>query len=391
MSRVTVQHCQNNALVQWQRGSVAPPIAPTPNVRPTGAGYVRYEDLFTTGNTLRQVLAKVTNGDVLTFPPGVFEYADFPNSLSPNVALMMPAGCGGLWGSGTDSSTGTVFRMTAGSSTIGASVPTAAGTTNNYRLMGTNHSGTIFKNFQLQGTNQGHFYNGLGAYGSSTNVLTQIVVDTVFFNGAGPGNDSSPPGETFQFATNHTDNCRLVNCTFDGRSAGGGACASNIGWNSSTNAYIESTLTQYGAYGHGVTFWQTTGVHTKNLTSQHNGYSGFGYAVNHENCDGTVLHESPTLLADVANSAHGVHMSLNNSTAQGYGNNPNVSLTNVTHDASQSTYKGCFTVLIKDTYQGSTQTQTSYPTITKSGRTLVGLDSSNVASANTTTNFVRLH
>lgn len=391
MSGITCYHAISGSLVRKGRSSVAPP--PPPTTRPTGPGYVRYEDLFATGNTLRQVLAKVTGGQVVTFPTGVFEFADF-NDQGSSAGLLLPSGCGGLWGSGAGmdgTSPATVFQMTANTSTKASSVPAqSTGSTNNLRLIETKNNGTIFKNFQLKGTAQGHLYNGLAIFGSSSNPLTNSVVDGVYFNGCNPGNSSSPPGETFAIDTNHTDGCSITNCLLDGRDVGAGAGSSLIGHNSSTNTFISDTTCQYAWYGCGVTYWLCSGIHTVRLVSQFNGWGGFGgHGINHENVGGTVLHESPTLKIDLTHG-HGKHISLQQSSNYGYVNNPNVSLTDVTHDAGVT--GGCFSVLIGDSYQGHTQQQTSLPAVSKNGVVLTGRDASvSTASPDPSTQFFRYH
>jgi len=355
--------------------------------RPSGSGYVRYEDLYVSGDSLRSVLPKVPAGSVLTLPDGAFEFPNF-NDQGTSYGLLIPANCAGIWGNGRT----TVLQMTPGSSTVAGSVPTAGGTTNPYRLIGIKNSNTILKNLQVQGTAQGHLYGGVNVTGSSTNPVANVTIDTVFFNGAGPGSDSSPPGETFQLGTNHTDNVRLLNCEFDGRDSGGGYCSSNIGWNNSTNAYVENTYTHHAWFGHGITFWQTAGIHTVGLNSQKHGQGGHGgHGINHENVSGVVLHENPTLIIDRANNGgRGFHITLQQSSGQGYSDNPNVSLTGITHDAGPTV--PCFSVLIGDTYDGSQQVQVSMPTVTKAGVTLTARDA-NVSTSNplAASQFFRYH
>jgi hypothetical protein len=386
----TIYHAIGGSLQRLGRGTNAT-VSPTP--RPTGTGYVAWETLWAAGDNLRSVVAKVRNGDVLTLPTGTFEFADF-NDGGSNYGLLLPAACGGLWGSGSgaDGSAATVLQMTANSSTKASLVPAqATGDTNPLFLVRSGNDGTVFKNFQLKGTAQGHLYNGLRISGSSSNPVAGGTVDGVFHNGCNPGNASSQPGETFAFSTNHTDNVQVLNCLFDGRDVGAGAGSSLIGHNSSTNTLITDTVCQYAWYGHGVTYWQCDGIHTVRLTSQFNGWGGVGgHGINHENTGGTILHESPTLKIDLTHG-HGKHITVNNSSTFGYGNNPSVSLTSITHDAGPSNFNGAFYFQIGDTYQGSTQTQTSFPTVTKAGVTLVGLDSSVGGTADPARNMVRAH
>src|SRR4051794_37669503 len=79
------------------------------NVRPSGPGYVRYEDLYVGGDTLQQTFNRVTGNDILTFPEGEFIFDDgFTNGYYD--CIRVPTTCGGIAGSGN----GTVFRMPVG-------------------------------------------------------------------------------------------------------------------------------------------------------------------------------------------------------------------------------------------------------------------------------------
>lgn len=384
---ITVYHAIGGSLQRLGRGT----NVTVPPTRPTGTGYVAWETLWAAGDDLRSVLAKVRNGDVLTLPAGTYEFRDF-NDGGTNYGVSIPAACGGLWGSGTglDGNPATIFQMTPNTSTKASSVPTAAGTTNPLFLMRSGSDGTIFKKFQLKGTQQGHLYNGLRLSGTSANPITGTV-DGVYCNGCNPGNASVNPGETFAFSTNHTDGVQILNSFFDGRDVGAGYCSTLIGHNSSTNTYLQDTTVQYAWYGAGITHWQTTNIHSVRLVSQYNGWGGTGgHAINHENTGGTILHESPTLIIDLAH-AHGKHFTINTATDSGYPNNPNISLTNVTHDAGPSTYNGALYFQIGDTFLGSPNPQTSMPAVTKNGVSLVALDSSVGGTANPARNMVRAH
>lgn len=376
----------NGALVRRSRSYATPPPSPSP--LPTGAGYSAWTDLAAPGDTIRKVLAKVPAGNVLTLPSGTYEFADF-NDQSSTYGLLIPDNCAGIYGSGRD----TILRMTQGSSTVGGNVPTAAGTTNPYRLIGVKHSNVLIKNLQIQGTQQGHYYGGINFSGSSSSPITGCTMDNVYMIGASPGNASAPPGETFSIGTNHADNTQILNCEIDGRDPVSGAttCSSLIGWNNSANAYVQDTYCHHSGYGHGATFWKTDGVHTLRLRCEYNGLMGVGgHCINHENVSGTVLHESPTLTIGRASGSHGKHITIQESSADGYSNNPSVSLTSITHDAGPS--NACFSVLIGDSYNGSTQVQTSMPTVTKNGVTLTARDI-NVSSTNPdpSTQFFRYH
>lgn len=374
----------------WKRRGSAdrtPGVAPVG--RPSGSGYVRYEDLYVSGNTFQQVLNKVTSGDVLTLPEGTFSFSDFANGFYEG--FRVPTACGGIWGSGRN----TILQMAPNSSTKGSdttAVPPSSGT-NQCFLMGTWHSNTVLRNFQLLGTPQGHPYNGIRVAGASGAVLTGILCQDVFFNGCWPGYANFPPGETFGFGTNWTNGAQLINCEFDGRDATARtpSCASPFGWNNSSNAYVQDVYAHHSKTGM-PTFYKTAGVHTVRLRSEFNG-TGSGVlssaGINHEDVTGTVLHESPSLIINRAGGNSGLHVTLNS----GVGNNSAVTLTNVTHDAGPT--GGCFSVEIDDNYvdpTGLSQTQTTLPTITKGGVTLTGRDSNaGTSSPDPAAQFFRYH
>lgn len=89
-------------LAAGQLGNATPSAAAI--ARPTGTGYVRYEDLYSSGNDLQTVINKVTGNRVLTFPEGVFTIpSNFRYGYKDGVRLgnrSGGAGCRGLVGSG---------------------------------------------------------------------------------------------------------------------------------------------------------------------------------------------------------------------------------------------------------------------------------------------------
>lgn len=363
--------------------------------RPTGTGYVRYEDLFTSGNTFQQVLNKVTGGAVLTLPEGTFSFSDFANGFYEGVRV--PASCGGIWGSGLN----TVIEMVAGTSTKASdstAVPAdGSGGTNQCYLLGVWSSNTLLRNFQLVGTSQPHPYNGIRLAGTSAAPLTGITLQYLLTAGAAPGYANFPPGETFVAGANHVTGLQIIGCEFDGRDPATGTrvCASQIGINNSASAYFQDVYSHHSGYGHGMAFYRVAGIHTVRTRCEYNGgaSSGFqhaGVAINQEECSGTVLHESPTLIMDSAHNASGFHVTWNSSAADGYADDPNITLTNVTHDAGRDA-AGCLALQIGDTYAGGATPQTSMPTITKGGVTLTPKDSSNTSGASAAANFIRYH
>jgi hypothetical protein len=271
----------------------SPPPAPVANefgwteptwVRPSGAGYVRYEDLYTTGDTLQEVINKVTNHNVLTFPEGTFTFSDF--SYGGTVGINVGPNCGGLMGSGRN----TIFQMVPGSSTKASLVPAqSTGATNPLWMMRIrDNDGAHFRGFRFIGTDQGHLYNGLGIQYSADSISSHL-----YLQAASWGDEKSPPGETFSWGNNHADRCKLWDSEIDGRTPGGLLVgASPLGWNNSVDADVRRVYAHHSRAGM-PTWWQTTNIYTEDLVHY---YTGDGHGLNHENSEGHIMHVRPVLI-----------------------------------------------------------------------------------------------
>lgn len=247
--------------------------------------------------SFQQVLAAVPNGYVLTLPAGTYTIgSDFPAS-NGYTCCPVPSNVAGIWGSGAS----TVLEMAPNSSTAAGTIPTTTGSSNLCVLLGIGHSNFKLKNLKVLGTPQGHYYGGVQFYpdAGSGHYMSGIVVDGVTFINAAPGNANFPPGETFQLELNWCSSPQVLNCEMDGTdpSTGTPTSASPLGFNNCTNSYVQDTNCHDGIASM-PTWYRCSGIHTLRLRSYRTGsgngqYSGSG--INHEQCDGTVLHESPTL------------------------------------------------------------------------------------------------
>lgn len=227
-----------------------PTDIPAPIVgRPTGPGYQRYEDLYVSGDTITQTLARCADQSVVTFPVGVFETSDFPNPSRASIYL--PKWCKGIIGSGrgtlnSDGSDATVFRLKPNTSTYmppfqGGSGPSLA------RIMGRidGYYGATYANFQIQGTEQVVSYQDGGTtkyrtipYNGMTDYdpLGQVTLQDLLVSGT-YGDYGAPPGETFAYALHGraggAHGHRAVRLEADGRREPGGipygACAMTFG------------------------------------------------------------------------------------------------------------------------------------------------------------------
>jgi hypothetical protein len=373
------------AAVAVVRGPSQPALAAATN-RPTGTGYVRYEDLYRSGRTLQQVIQAVPSGNVLTFPEGQFTFRDFTSPVGYYDGIRITPNCRGLIGSGRN----TVFSMVANSSSKAKSVPAqGSGGSNPCTLMKiANVDNAVLQNFSLIGTPQGHLYNGLAVTKGKNALLSGL-----YLQGASPGDSHSPPGETAGIGVNGATGTVLRDSEIDGRDASGRRlCAAPMNWVSCTNVSVENVYAHH-AYASGCTFYNCVNISTTDLRSEYNGTGSGrtnGSAINHEDVSGTIRHTRPTLIIDCASGNTGMHITLQNGVQDVRG----ITITDVTHDAGPSA-SGCFSVMSSSAYKdpsGRPQKQTSKPTVTRQGVTLTPVDSkSGTGGARADKNYIWYH
>lgn len=251
------------------------------------ADWVRWESIAKPGENINTVLAKPElSGKILKLPAGVFEVSNFRDA---SLAIKIPARVKGMIGEGRD----TIIRIKANTSTYGNTVPAqSTGRTNQLYIIRMN-DGTqpqMLSDFWLQGTEQGHLYNGIMIGNSKPGTTFKNVLITGV-----PGDAGTPPGETFGLnwwrgsdsitRDIEVDGFRWTGDTFAGRVKGALVGASPIGYNSHDRAKL------YNAYTHDSnvgmpTFWKSHNGETWNLQSIRN-----VIGINHEESFGTVHHE----------------------------------------------------------------------------------------------------
>ncbi len=261
---------------------------------------VNYSALYRTGDaTLMTTIARLTAKSCLVMDrAGIFECVDFAQALDranyfgygiyhPNLAELV----GGF----ADRSQ-VVIRMRAHSST---QVAPSTGT-NNYHLIRTGRLG----NLTVEGTDQGHAYNGYTLYQGAQPVDGKSAFDNLLITGI-PGTDHSPPGETFAinvYDTHGTSTAHIKiggpNLEVSGIRTSDGALvgASPIGWNSCTwldllGGNFHDTYTSMP------TFWKSSDCTTTDMTSRRCGSSTgvrFGCGINHEEST-RIRHTRPKL------------------------------------------------------------------------------------------------
>ena len=276
--------------------------------RPSGAGYVRYEDVYQAGDTFQQTLNRVPAGadgkpQILTLPNITITINDFKNGWYDGVRIGTSGAVNvrGIVGSGK----GSIIRIAADSATrerpdlggklCGEGIVAARGIAD-----------CVFSNFQLQGAESmkiggvEHYYNGLflqECHGAE--------ISWLYLRGANPGYANYPPGETFGVDVYRCHDVTIRDCEMDGRTVSGRrSCASPFGWNGSMSttsvdnfwfaerAKVYRTYCHHGLTGH-PTWWITDGIYTEDLWSFSPAtgtgvMAGFG--MNHEQCRGSAEH-----------------------------------------------------------------------------------------------------
>ena len=254
-------------------------LAAYQNVRPTGAGFVGYETL-PKQTTMTATLAQVPAGTQVTFDTGSFTFSGFDT----NGYGVFPYGLVGFRGNGR---TKTLFSMVPKSSTSASRVPAQSTKSTNplwlFRFGGNSSKPVAVKidNLTINGTDQGHLYNGMQLYWATGSTVDKVSVTGI------PGDNSANPGETFSIGTYNGNNLTFTNCDIDGRDATGKIVgASGIGLNFNQNVTITDSVIHHRNWGAAVTAYKCSGeLVYRNLTLTDNAL----YALNfEENSNGNV-------------------------------------------------------------------------------------------------------
>jgi PKD repeat protein len=224
---------------------------------PTGA--VQYQSL--SGST---TLAKVKSAGTtaVSFAAGTYSFSDFlggvdggtSSSGNTGSGLQFNRGCKGVFGAGSAS---TVFSMVANSSSRAGSVPVqGSGSTNQLQYVDIDSvpDGFVMDGVKIAGTAQGHMYNGLRIHNPGNSTFQNSTITGM------PGNNSSPPGETFMmniFAQAAGKKMTIKNMTFDGAQGGTRVAAALLGTNNTAGQIdIVDCLFQNQQYSSTVTIWE---------------------------------------------------------------------------------------------------------------------------------------
>ena len=266
--------------------TTTPPVAP-PASNPD---WVQWSSIAKPGDNINTVLANpALAGKILKLPAGVFEV---PNFKDVSKAIEVPSNVKGIVGEGRD----TIIRMQAHTSTYAKTVPAqGTGETNQLYIMRMNNGTApqILSDFWLQGTDQGHLYNGIMVGESKPNTTVQNILITGI-----PGDAGFPPGETFGLnwwrgsdsitRDIEVDGHAVTGNSYAGRSVGAVVGASPIGYNSHDGAKLYNAFTHDSNVGM-PTFWQSNNAETWNLQSIRN-----AIGINHERSF-NIIHHDPVM------------------------------------------------------------------------------------------------
>jgi MOSC domain-containing protein YiiM len=265
----------------------APTATPPPTAdgctlaEPIGGGMSAYSSL--SGATFSARVNSAPASNTVSLATSTYSFSDFADTVA-GVQTGASITGSGLVGSGIDRS---ILQMAPASSTKAASVPTAAGTTNQLYLMAFTKSGLHLDCFTLAGTHQGHLYNGI-----RLSQVTGAVLSNLKLVGTSPGNSYIPPGETFAINDYRGTNNAYTNVEIDGQGTG----ATAFGSNSSVGGVWTDDYAHDHQYSAGIALWQMTGTMTLTRFRSVNNRVG----INLERVNGTVNITQPTLMGNTA-------------------------------------------------------------------------------------------
>lgn len=264
-----------------------PPQQPT---RPTGPDIVPFESLPNAGS-IAATANQVPTGKQVSYDKGTFECVNFDAN---GYGMLFWLNNYGTRGSGSKN---TIFQMKANSSTAKSKVPAQPdknktdGSTNQLYIMRGGGNGdsspraTVYSGFTIQGTPQGHMYNGLIAYTQRGGSIDDVVIKGI------PGDSSVNPGETFSLNLYRSNDMKISNLEIDGRDQSGAVVgASGIGLNFVNNVDIRDSYIHHSNFGAGITAYQCTGTinYTNVRSEQHQvvafNFEGNAVTANLRNC-----------------------------------------------------------------------------------------------------------
>jgi hypothetical protein len=153
-------------------------------------------------------------------------------------------------------------------------------------------AGVDLSGFTLEGSDQGHEYNGLGVFYAPAALLRDLALRSCSY-----GSTSAPPHETFDLDVTGCDGARLIGLDV----VGGPSAASVLGVNNQTGVYVTGGRYTGAVHGMGATFWKTVGAELVDVD-----LSGNRKPLNFENCTGQIR----IVRCDLRGKTHRDHASI---------------------------------------------------------------------------------
>jgi hypothetical protein len=272
-------------------GAAAPAApAPTPTRTATPAVTVAPDPVCGTAATLAVAKAKQASaayaslaGSTLTakaaaagakavaLPAGSVTLHDFAAGEERIDAARIPAASAGLVGAGVDRST---LTLAPHSSTRKSRVPTVEYQVNPLNEVRISSTHAVVGDLTLQGTAQGHTYNGLRIERSTDPRIANVKVVGI------PGDMDRPPGETFGINDYKTVGAQYDHVEVDGAGVGAAGFAAN----GSQDITVCDASSHDNKVSMGFAFWQVKNITMIDDVAKRNGFTGFNF----ERVSGTV-------------------------------------------------------------------------------------------------------
>jgi hypothetical protein len=200
----------------------------------------------------------------LALPAGTVTLHDFAAGAERIDAARVPIASAGLVGAGVDRTTVTLAPH---SSTRKSRVPTVEYQVNPLNEIRVSSAHAVVGDLTVQGTAQGHTYNGLRIERSTDPRVANVKVVGI------PGDMDRPPGETFGINDYKTVGARYEHIEVDGA----GVAAAGFAANGSQNISVCDASSHDNPVSMGFAFWQVKNITLTDCTAERNGFTGFNF------------------------------------------------------------------------------------------------------------------
>ena len=193
-----------------------------------------------------------------------YDLRDFTSGKDRVDSGRVPSVSAGLVGKGVNE---TVLALQPDSSTSRSRIPTTEYLINPLNVLRVSSAHAVVGGFTLQGSEQGHTYNGLRVERSTGPIVSDVKVDAI------PGDMDRPPGETFGINDYRTTGARYSHIDVDGADVGAAGFASNA----STDVTVCDAYSHDNAISMGFAFWSVRNVKLVDCVATDNGFAGFNF------------------------------------------------------------------------------------------------------------------